>query len=339
MKAKPFGVLPTGEQAHLYTLRCGALEAAVTDFGACLVSLMVPDRTGKKADVVLGFDSVDSYAASTCFLGATVGRNANRIGGACFALNGKTYHLAKNDHGNNLHSGPDSYAYRIWNVAEHTESTLSLTLESPNGDQGFPGKAHIRVTYALEHPGTLHITYEAISDADTIFNLTNHTYFNLAGHEKTGKAMDQILTMSARAYTVADAGCIPTGEMRSVEGTPMDFRTPKPIGQDIDADYEALKLQGGYDHNYEVFCNPCAILSDPVSGRTMSVVTDCPGIQLYSGNFMTGEIGKKGAVYAHRSGVCLETQFYPDAVNHPQWAQPVTRAGELYHSETKYIFH
>ena len=127
--------------------------------------------------------------------------------------------------------------------------------------------------------------------------------------------------------------------MRSVEGTPMDFRTPKPIGQDIDADYEALKLQGGYDHNYEVFCNPCAILSDPVSGRTMSVVTDCPGIQFYSGNFMTGEIGKKGAVYAHRSGVCLETQFYPDAVNHPQWAQPVTRAGELYRSETKYIFH
>ena len=338
MNVKSFGVLPTGQQAHLYTIRCGGLEAAVTDFGAHLVRLLVPDREGTPADVVLGFDSAAEYAASESYLGATVGRSANRIGGASFALGGKTYTLARNDHGNNLHSGPDSYCFRMWNMVEHTESSVCLKLESPNGDQGFPGKAQIRVTYALEHPGTLHITYDAICDTDTVFNLTNHSYFNLAGHEKPEKALEQVLSMSARVYTVADAESIPTGEMRAVEGTPMDFRTPKPIGRDIDADYEALKLQDGYDHNYEVFCNPCAILSDPDSGRTMSVVTDCPGVQFYAGNSLTGETGKNGVVYGRRSGICLETQYYPDAVNHPQWPQPVTKAGEHYHSETKYIF-
>lgn len=339
MNVTPFGVLPTGEQAHLYTIRCGRLEAAVTDFGAHLVRLLVPDREGTPADVVLGFDSAAEYAASESYLGATVGRSANRIGGASFVLGGNTYTLARNDHGNNLHSGPDSYNFRMWNMVEHTESSVCLKLESPNGDQGFPGKAQIRVTYALEHPGTLHITYDAVCDTDTVFNLTNHSYFNLAGHERPEKALEQVLSMSARVYTVADAESIPTGEMRSVEGTPMDFRTPKPIGRDIEADYEALNLQGGYDHNYEVFCNPCAILSDPESGRTMSVVTDCPGVQFYSGNFLTGETGKNGVVYGRRSGICLETQYYPDAINHPQWVQPVTKAGEHYHSETKYIFY
>lgn len=338
MNVKPFGISPTGQQAHLYTIRCGAMEAAVTDFGAYLVSLMVPDREGKLADVVLGFDSAEKYAASNTYLGATVGRNANRIGGASFVLGGKTCVLGSNDNGNNLHSGPDAFCYRMWEVAEHTDSSVSLTLESPNGDQGFPGKAQIRVTFTLEQPGTLCIAYDAVSDADTVFNFTNHAYFNLAGHENTDRAMEQVLSMSARVYTVADAVSIPTGEMRSVEGTPMDFRTPKPIGRDIDADYESLKLQGGYDHNYEVFCNPCAILSDPVSGRTMSVTTDCPGVQFYAGNYLKGEIGKAGVVYVRRSGICLETQFYPDAVHHPQWAQPITKAGEHYHSETKYSF-
>ena len=198
MNVKSFGVLPTGQQAHLYTIRCGGLEAAVTDFGAHLVSLMVPDREGTPADVVLGFDSAAEYAASESYLGATVGRSANRIGGASFALGGKTYTLARNDHGNNLHSGPDSYCFRMWNMVEHTESSVCLKLESPNGDQGFPGKAQIRVTYALEHPGTLHITYDAICDTDTVFNLTNHSYFNLAGHEKPEKALEQVLSMSAR---------------------------------------------------------------------------------------------------------------------------------------------
>ena len=337
MTKKAFGVLPSGEQAYLYTIRCGQMEAAITDFGATLVSLIVPDKAGNLADVVLGFDDVTAYAASTAFFGATVGRNANRIAGAAFSLGESTYTLEANNNGNNLHSGSDSYAFRIWNVMEHTESSLSLTLESPNGDQGFPGNAKIRVTYTLAHPGTLSITYDAVCDEDTVFNMTNHSYFNLAGHEHGAKAMEQILSMSARVYAEADRNCLPTGKLCSVEGTPMDFRVPKPLGRDIDADYETLKLQGGYDHNYEVFCNPCAILSDPQSGRTMSVVTDCPGIQLYTANEL-GVNGKGGVFYADRSGVCLETQYYPDAIHHSQWKQPVVKAGEQYHSETKYIF-
>ena len=337
MSVKSFGCIPSGEQASLYTIRCGELEATVTDYGANLVSLLVPDRAGKKADVVLGFDDAAGYAACTCYLGATVGRNSNRIGKAQFALGGKTYTLEGNDNGNNLHSG-DCYCFRMWRLQEHTESSVTLALTSPSGDQGFPGKAEIQVTYALEYPSTLHITYDGVCDEDTVFNMTNHSYFNLAGHDATDKAMEQVLMMPARTYTVADAESIPTGEMRSVEGTPMDFRSPKPIGQDINEDYEALNLQGGYDHNFEVFCNPCAVLADPQSGRTMSVVTDCPGIQFYAGNFLTGDLGKDGVRYVKRSGICLETQYYPDAVNHPEWAQPVFKAGERYHSETKYIF-
>ena len=334
---RPFGVLPTGEQAQLYTIRCGALEATVTDFGANLVSLMVPDQNGKPDDVVLGFDDAAGYAACTTYLGATVGRNSNRIAKAQFALNGKTYTLEGNDNGNNLHGG-DCYCFRMWNVAEHTESSVTLTLTSPDGDQGFPGNAQIKVTYALEYPATLHITYDGVCDADTVFNMTNHSYFNLAGQANVDKAMDQILMLPARTYTVADSQSIPTGEMRSVEGTPMDFRTPKPIGRDINEDYEALNLQGGYDHNYEVFCNPCAVLSDPVSGRRMSVETDLPGIQFYAGNFLGKDVGKGGVLYTKRSGICLETQYYPDAVNHPEWAQPFFKAGERYHSETRFIF-
>ena len=337
MNVKPFGVLPDGRQTHLYTITGGGLEAAITDFGAILVSLMVPDREGNLADVVLGFDEAAPYGVSGACLGATVGRNANRIAGAAFTLNGKTYTMAKNDNGNNCHSGPDSYNYRLWDVFSHTESALCLTLDSPNGDQGFPGKAKIRVTYTLEHPATLRITYDGISDEDTVFNMTNHSYFNLAGHEKGEKAMAQTLMMPARVFTVSDDQSIPTGELRSVEGSPMDFRIPKPIGRDINEDYEPLKLQHGYDHNFEVFCNPCAILTDPESGRSMSVVTDCPGVQLYTANFLN-ETGKDGVVYGKRHGICLETQYYPDAVNHPQWAQPFVKAGEPYHSETKFIF-
>ena len=337
MTVKPFGLLPTGEQTHLYTIRCGKLEAAVTDYGANLVSLMVPDKNDQVADVVLGFDDAAGYAARTSYLGATVGRNSNRVGKAQFALNGKTYQLEGNDNGNNLHAG-DCYCFRMWKLQEHTESSVTLYLESPDGDQGFPGNAKIWVTYALEAPGTLHITYDGICDQDTVFNLTNHSYFNLAGHDQCHKAMEQILMLPARVYTVADAQSIPTGEMRSVEGTPMDFRTPKPIGRDIHEDYEALNLQGGYDHNFEVFCNPCAELTDPDSGRTMRVETDCPGVQFYSGNFLGADIGKGGVLYTKRSAVCLETQYYPDSVNHPEWVQPIFKAGERYHSETKYIF-
>ena len=333
-----FGVLPSGDQAHLYTISCGGLTASVTDYGAALVRLLVPDQNGNLADVVLGYDDCNGYRVTNgAALGATVGRNANRLKGSSFALNGRAYALMPNEGKNNLHSGPDFYFQRLWKLVSHTQTAVSLELYSPNGDQGFPGNATIQVTYSLDHSGGLHIVYDAVSDQDTVFNMTNHSYFNLAGHEATAKAMDQLLTLPGRWFNPDDAENIPTGEQRSVIGTPMDFRTPKPIGRDIEEDYEPLHLQGGYDHNWEVFCNPCATLSDPVSGRTMSVYTDCPGIQVYAGNFLN-EQGKDGIYYGKRTGVALETQFAPDSLHHPDWPQPITKAGEKYHSEPIYRF-
>ena len=335
---RPFGVLPSGEQTYVYTISRGAMTAEISDYGATLVRLYVPDAKGQLADVVLGFDDCNGYRNSTTYFGATVGRNANRVGGAKFSMGGKEICLAGNDNGNNLHSGPDSYAFRIWQVEDHDASSITFRLQSPNGDQGFPGNAQVSVRYALEPGGVLSLTYDAVSDMDTVFNLTNHTYFNLAGHDKPELAMNQILCMPARFFNADDAQSIPTGELRSVEGTPMDFRKPKAIGADLDKDYDALQLQGGYDHNFEVFTDPCAIVEDPVSGRTMAVSTDCPGVQFYCGNFLQGDMGKDGVSYCYRGGIALETQFYPDSVNHPEWPQPFYKAGQRYHSVTKYIF-
>lgn len=338
MSKQPFGVLPSGEQAWLYTIRSGKLSAQLSDFGATLVRLYVPDALGNVADVVLGFDDCNRYRTSTTYFGATIGRNANRIGSACFRLNGKEVLLPANENGNNLHSGPDSYAFRLWKVARHEESVIEFSLLSPDGDQGFPGNAEIRVAYKLEPDGVLRIIYDAVSDKDTVFNLTNHSYFNLAGHDKPELAMGQTLILPSRFYTPSDAQSIPTGQLLSVAETPMDFREPKPIGSDLDKDWDAFRLQGGYDHNFEVFTDPCAILHDPSSGRTMTVSTDRPGIQFYSGNFLAGEAGKDGVSYCCRGGVALETQCYPDSVNNPQWVQPFVKAGQRWHSETRYIF-
>ena len=333
-----FGILPNGETAHLYTISCAGITAAVTDYGANLVRLLVPDKTGAVADVVLGYDDCNGYRNSNgACLGATVGRNANRLKDSRFTLNGESHLLSANEGANNLHSGPDYYFQRMWQLVSHTDTAVTLSLHSPHGDQGFPGNADIQVTYSLEPDQGLHIRYEAVCDRDTVFNFTNHSYFNLAGHQQTTKAMDQLLTLPGRFFTPDDAQNIPTGELCRVEGTPMDFRTPKAIGRDIEADYEPLHLQGGYDHNWEVFCNPCAYLQDPHSGRSMAVLTDCPGIQFYAGNFLN-ETGKGGVSYGKRTGVALETQFYPDALHKPQWAQPITRAGERYKSETVYQF-
>jgi len=338
MRKKNFGKLPSGEQASIFTISQGGLTAQVTDFGAALVRLWVPDRNGDLADVVLGYDDVAGYAAGNATHGGIVGRNANRIKNSVFVMNGATYRLTPNEGRNNLHTGPDHYNKRLWNVDEHTDNSICLSLESPNGDQGFPGNAHIRVRYTLESGGALAICYDAVCDRDTVFNMTNHSYFNLAGHDKPERAFHQELILPARVYAVADGQGIPTGEMRSVAGTPMDFRTPKAISRDFDEPYESLLLQHGYDHNYEVYTDPCAILKDPGSGRTMAVSTDCPGVQFYAGIFLDGETGKDGVVYGKCSGICLETQYYPDSINHPEWAQPVTKAGEPYHSQTRYIF-
>lgn len=332
-----FGTLPGGQQTFLYTISCGGITALVSDYGATLVRLLVPDGAGHVDDVVLGYDDPAGYAAATTYLGATVGRNANRIGGSSFKLGSTEYKLTPNENGNNLHSGPDCFHTRVWTVVRHTGNSIQLRLDSPDGDQGYPGNAVIFVKYTLDCSGTLAITYDAVSDKDTVFNLTNHSYFNLAGHEKTAKAMEQVLTIPGRIFNPDDAESIPTGEKRSVAGSPMDFRVPKAIGREIDEDYDALNLQGGYDHNYEVFCQPCAIVQDPGSGREMAVYTDCPGVQFYAGNYLNDQ-GKDGVFYHKRSGICLETQFWPDALHHPEWAQPVTKAGKRYHSETVYRF-
>ncbi|MBE6979367.1 MAG: galactose mutarotase [Ruminococcaceae bacterium] len=337
MKAS-FGILPDGTQANLYTITGGGITATVTDFGAHLVSVLVPDRDGNVSDVVLGFDDANGYRTGNGgYLGATVGRNANRIKGASFMIDDVRIRLTPNEGENSLHSGPNGFHLRMWELVRQRENLVTLHLLSPQGDQGFPGKADIYVTYALEKGGQLKIIYDGVCDRDTVLNLTNHSYFNLAGQEKTDAAMGQELIIPGRFFNPDDAENIPTGELRSVEGTPMDFRIPKAIGRDINTPYEPLEFQGGYDHNWEVFCTPCAILRDPDSGREMAVSTDCPGIQFYAGNFLN-ETGKGGIPYGYRQGVALETQFYPDSVHHPEWPQPFVKAGQHYHSETTYKF-
>lgn len=331
-----FGTLPDGRQVSLYTISCGSIQAAVTDLGATLVSLWTPDRAGRKADVVLGYDNAMGYLQNGGCLGAVVGRSANRIRGARFRLNDRDIRLTPNEGENNLHSGPDAYYTRLWEVVHCSQSSVRFRLFSPDGDQGFPGNAEIFVTYALENDALV-ITYEAQCDQDTVFNFTNHAYFNLAGENAPEKAMAQTLQMNARWFCPDDAQNIPTGELRCVDGTPFDFRTAKSLGQDIGADYEPLQLQGGYDHNFEVYGQPCAVLCDPESGRTMAVSTDCPGIQVYTANFLD-VTGKNGVHYGKRSGVCLETQFAPDSVHHSQWPQPFVRAGAAYRSVTRFAF-
>ncbi len=327
---KTFGKLADGREARLYIVENGRVRAEITDFGAALVSLYVDG-----VDVCLGLDDVSAYASQGGYLGAVVGRNANRVGGARFLMNGEEVILPANEGPNCLHSGPDCWSYRLWDLAEHTESSLTLRIHSPHGDQGFPGNADFSVTYAIEENG-LTIRYRGVSDRDTVFNVTNHAYFNLFGQDKPEKAMDQELMLPAVSFCPDDAANIPTGEVRSVEGTPFDFRTFKPIGRDIGMDYEPLHLQGGYDHNFVNSGELCAVMRNPENGLTMTVTTDLPGVQVYAGNFLDNR--GKGTVYGKRSGVALETQYFPDSVNHPEWVQPFVKAGEAWESVTRYAF-
>ncbi len=320
-----FGTLPDGSQTHLYTISRDGITAKITDLGATLVNLWVPDKEGVCADVVLGYDDAQGYLRGNNFLGATVGRNANRIKAGCFLLNGTAVTMDKNNGSNNLHSGKAYFKDRLWKVESHTRDSVRLSLYSPHGDQGFPGNAQIHVTYALEPDRRLAIRYDGISDRDTVFNLTNHSYFNLAGHDRPELGGKQILTMPARHYVEVDSQLIPTGKLPSVDGTVMDFRKGKTLCQGME--------ESGYDHTFEVFTVPGAILTDPVSGRTMAVTTDCPGVQLYS-SYGLSVSGKNGVHYGSGSGICLETQYYPDSVNRPEWKQPIVKAGQRYHSET-----
>ncbi len=336
-----FGHTRQGALAHLYTICGWGLTAKISDYGATLVRLLVPDQAGCTADVVLGFSCAAEYEKNSGCVGATVGRNANRVGNASFSLHGRRCQLPQNEGKNNLHSGPDMYYHRLWQVLSLQENSICLGLDSPDGDQGFPGHAEITVTYTLEENG-LTIRYHGVCDQDTVFNMTNHSYFNLAGHDRPERAMAQLLTLRANHFTPADGESIPTGVLEAVERTPMDFTNSKPLGQDIGADYIPLHLQKGYDHNFALRDHdlqiPVAILQDPASGRTMAVYTDCPGLQLYTANCLPNCAGKDGAQYTARCAVCLETQFFPDSVNKPQWKSPVVPAGKPYDSVTIYRF-
>ena len=337
MQTRSFG------EATLFTFENkNGMVMEVSDFGATLYALLVPDKDGNLCDVVLGYDSPAGYMGpSNTGFGATIGRNGNRIGGAKFTLNGKIYEMDQNDNGNNLHSGLDYYHHRMWNVKETTENSITFSLHSPDGDQGFPGNFDVDVTYTLTDDNALRIDYAGLSDADTVINMTNHSYFNLNGHA-SGDILEHEVWVDADAFTATDDKLIPTGEIVPVEGTPMDFREKKPVGRDINESYEALVFAGGYDHNWclnngGAFAKVIEMSSD-VSSITMEVYTDLPGVQIYAGNFLKEEVGKGGVVYGHRQGICFETQMYPDAINHDNFPSPICKKGEKYRTTTVYKF-
>ena len=342
LTVKKFGTTEKGDKPYLYTMQNDrGMKVSVADYGATLVNVCVPDKDGNPVDVVLGYDDVTGYEHGGFFYGATIGRSANRTGGAQFEINGVSYELDKNDNGNNLHSGLDFYNERMWEVVENADDHVTFLLHSPDGDQGYPGNIDMYVTYSLDEENTVTIHYEAVPDKDTVINMTNHSYFNLNGHD-SGDVLSHVVKLDADCFTPADAESIPTGEIRSVEGTPMDFREGRTIGAEIDADYEPLRFGGGYDHNWVLknggrFDKVAEVTADR-SGIVMEVYTDLPGVQMYTANFLEGKPGKNGACYERRSALCLETQYFPDAVHHENFPGPVCRAGEKYDTRTAYRF-
>ena len=344
MKTRDFGMNSKGEKATLYTFENGnGIVMEVSDFGASLYSLLVPDKEGNPCDVVLGYDNPIGYEGpSRTFFGVTVGRSANRIAGGRFTLNGKTYQIDQNQNGNNLHSGEDFYSFRVWDVKEIGDNCITFALHSPDGDQGYPGAVDIEVKYTLTDDNAVQIDYLALPQDDTIINLTNHSFFNLNGHA-SGDILEQEVWVDADAFTPTDETLIPTGELRPVEGTPMDFRVKKSMGRDIHGDYEALVLGGGgYDHNWCLNNNgkfaKVAEMSSDLSGITMEVYTDLPGVHIYSGNYLREELGKQGIVYRQYQAMCFETQYYPDAINQENFQSPIVKKGEEYCTRTVYKF-
>lgn len=348
---KSFGTLPDGRPAHLYTLQnASGFRADITDFGGIVVNLLTPDKTGKLADVSLGFASVESYPTKSPFFGALIGRYGNRIAHGKFTLDGQTYSLPLNDHPGgidcSLHGGKVGFDKVLWTAEPKVvdgNPTLVLTYVSKDGEMGYPGTLTSVVTYTVTAKNELRIDYQATTDKATPVNLTNHTYFNLHG-EGEGTILDHVLMMKAAKTTPVDAGLIPTGEIVPVAGTPLDFTTPHVIGERIGAENQQLKYGLGYDHNW-VLDNQSgqlelvATLHEPKSGRFMEVLTTEPGLQFYSGNFLDGTItGKSGKKYQHRTGLCLETQHYPDSPNHANFPSTILRPGETLKSTTIYRF-
>ncbi len=331
----PFGTLPDGTAVTAARIEnASGASATLLDFGATLQSLCVPDRTGKLVDVVLGYDSPAEYEAATGHLGGTIGRVGNRIGGAKFSLGGKTYELAKNNGENHLHGGVAGFDRRMWKLRGEGSSVIFERL-SPDGEEGYPGSLNVRVTFTLTDDNALRIVYDADTDADTLVNLTNHAYFNLNGG---GSVLGHHLQVFAERFCENDEGCLPTGKLLSVEGTPFDFRAGKTIGADIGAPDEQLRRAGGYDHNYCLAGRRAAVLRGDKSGIEMTTWTDLPGMQVYSANFLTERPGKGGAVMHKRDALCLETQLYPNAMNCYGFPSPVLRAAQHLHSETVYAF-
>lgn len=339
IEKRPFGALPDGRIADLYTLASGEVEAQITNYGGIITTLRVPDAKGDLGDVVHGFDALDGYLGKQPYFGCIVGRYANRIGGARFTLDGKEYLLAKNDGENSLHGGFRGFDKVLWD-AEARGNSLRLTYLSRDGEEGYPGNLKATVTYSLKG-GEFSIDYDATTDKPTVLNLTNHTYFNLSCG---GDINDHELTLDADYYTPIGRDLIPTGEVKSVAGTPLDFRQPHKVGARIEARHEQIVNGGGYDCNWVVNgeagkLRRAATVRDPASCRAFVVLTTQPGIQFYTSNFLDGTLSGKGRVYTRRSALCLETQHYPDSPNQPSFPSFVLRPGEKYHEKTVFRFH
>jgi aldose 1-epimerase len=342
-----FGKTTDGRPIDRYTLKnAHGVEADVITWGAIVTRLVVPDRAGKPGDVVLGFDSLDGYLKTHPYFGAIVGRYGNRIAKGRFTLNGQTYTLAVNNGPNSLHGGLKGFDKQVWTarpLASADGPAVELTYVSKDGEEGYPGTLTARVTYTLTNGNALRIEYDITTDKDTVANVTNHSYFHLAG-QGTGDILKHEVTINADRFTPVDDTLIPTGELRPVAGTPFDFRTPHAIGARIDAADEQIKFGKGYDHNF-VLNGPAGTLrqaarvTEPTSGRVMEVYTTEPGVQFYTGNFLDGSVkGKGGAVYNFRNGFCFETQHFPNSPNTPAFPSAVVKAGEHYRSQTEYRF-
>lgn len=338
---KPFGVSSEGESVSSIVLDNGIISCEVLSFGATLRSLLVPDGTGGRRDIVLGYDTLREYEIHDGYLGATVGRFANRIAKGRFTLNGTTYTLAANDGENHLHGGVRGFSHRVWAIEKVYSDKVTLSLLSEDGDEGYPGNLRVYVTYALVG-SSLAIHYEAVSDADTICNLTNHSYFNLAGHN-SGMVSDQEVMVNAERYTPNAADNIPLGTLCNVKGTPMDLRAFTPIGAHLDDEFEQLRQAQGYDHNYEIIGNcgelrHAASACSKVSGIKMRVDTTMPGIQFYTANFLSKRRGKQGGLYEPNHAFCMETQFYPDSPNRALFPSVILKAAESYDQTTIFTF-
>ncbi|NOS71154.1 MAG: galactose mutarotase [Verrucomicrobia bacterium] len=338
----PFGNVD-GKAAMLYTLKNSkGAEAKISNYGGIVTSFKVADKNGNFSDVVLGYDNLEGYLKATPYFGSIVGRYGNRIANAKFTLNGKEYTLAKNNDQNSLHGGVKGFDKVVWNVVRVTDNSLELQYTSKDGEEGFPGNLSVTAIYTLTEDNGLRLDYTATTDKDTHCNLTQHSYFNFKGK---GDILDHVVKINADKFTPVDANLIPTGELRPVKGTPLDFSTPELIGARINNDDDQLKLGKGYDHNYVLNKSTpgelslAATVSEPTSGRVMEVWTTEPGMQFYTGNFLDGKItGKGGWTYQQRNGFCMEPQHYPDTPNHPGFPTSVLKAGQVYKNTIMYKF-